>query len=62
MRVRVNYTIEKQTANGFEVRLNAIEKNSEQGSRLFDETDSRRVDGTGQRPDDVEDAWFGETI
>ena len=26
MRVRVNYTIEKQTANGFEVRLNAIEK------------------------------------
>ena len=59
MRVRVNYTIEKQTANGFEVRLNAIEKILSKDPVYSTKLTPEELTALGNDPIDVEDAWFG---
>ena len=57
MRVRVNYTIEKQTANGFEVRLNAIEKILSKDPVYSTKLTPEELTALGNDPIDVEDAW-----
>ncbi len=59
MRVRINYTIDRQTSEGFEIRLNAIEKILSKAPVYSTELTSDELADLGDDPIEVAEAWFG---